>query len=183
VSITTSVTVQAPGGDTRGFFVPTLKILQSRVKWSVFGSLGIDTTIYLWYCVYSQPRETNTGSKEMNTPTYELTKSQIRKIDRAAGITQPTDKSFKTRAKKERKPWGILKRDWILSNMKFTTEYQTGLGQGRVDKANELEYTKDRDESAYNLGYYVGYTSYKSDRHGWDAATCERFDSKYIVGN
>jgi len=117
----------------------------------------------------------------MNTPTYELTKSQVRKIDRAAGITQPTDKSFKTRSKKERKPWGIIKRDWVLSNMKFTTEYQTGLGQGRVDRANGVEYTKDRDESTYNLGYYTGYTGYESDRHGWDAATCARFDSKYIA--
>jgi len=117
----------------------------------------------------------------MNTPVYELTKSQTRKIDRAAGITQPTDESFKTRAKKEHRPWGILKRDWVLSNMKFTTEYQAGLGQGRVDAANKLDYTKDRLESAYNLGYHNGYTGYQSDRRGWNQATCERFDSKYIV--
>ena len=65
--------------------------------------------------------------------------------------------------------------------MKFTTEYQTGLGQGRVDKANGLSYTDDRPTSTFNLGYYVGYTSYESNRKGWDAATRQRFDEMYIV--
>jgi len=117
----------------------------------------------------------------MNIPTYQLTKSQIRKINDAKVIVMPTDEEFKARAKKEHRPWGILKRDWIVSNMKMTVEYQTGLGQGRVDKANGLNYTDDRPTSAYNLGYYRGYVEYESNRKGWDSATRQRFDSMYIV--
>ena len=117
----------------------------------------------------------------MDTPTYQLTKSQIRKINDAKTITQPTDGDFKARAKKEHRPWGILKRDWVLTNMKFTTEYQTGLGQGRVDAANGLNYTEQRLEKTYNMGYHTGYTNYESNRKGWDAATTAKFDEQYIV--
>jgi len=118
----------------------------------------------------------------MKTPEYQLTKSQIRKITQAEKITRPTDDEFKARAKKEHRPWGILKRDWIVGQMTLTEDYQRGLGQGRVDAANGIEYTEDRPTGAFNLGYYRGYTNYRSDRHGWDAATCERFDRMYVIG-
>ena len=117
----------------------------------------------------------------MNTPAYELTNSQIKKIARHSKIETPTDESFKARAKKERRPWGILKRDWVLTSMKFTNDYQLGLGQGRVDAANGLEYAEKDESKTYNKGYYTGYTNYESDRRGWDAATDQRFDDKYIA--
>ena len=117
----------------------------------------------------------------MNTPTYELTKGQIKKIARCYTEEIHDDAHFKARAKKERRPWGILKRDWILTNMKFTDGYQLGLGQGRVDQANGLSYAEKGESKEFNMGYHNGFTSYNSDRRGWDAATRERFDTKYII--
>lgn len=118
----------------------------------------------------------------MATKTYELTQSQRNKIKRHAelygNIEMPSDEWFK--ANRGRKPWGLFKRDWIVSKMKFTEEYQLGLGQGRVDAANGLEYTEERPDSAYNLGYYRGYQGYESNRRGWNEETRRRFDEKYV---
>lgn len=66
--------------------------------------------------------------------------------------------------------------------MTCTVEYQQGLGQGRVDKANGLIYSEERNENAYNLGYYRGYTEYESNRRGWDSKTKSAFDEKYLGG-
>ena len=74
------------------------------------------------------------------------------------------------------------KRTWIIGNMKGTAEYQRGLWQGRVDRANGLDYSEERSETTYNLGYYRGYTEYESNRRGWDAATREQFDATYVNG-
>lgn len=117
----------------------------------------------------------------MSTPAYELTNSQIKKIARYYTAEIHSDEHFKARAKRERRPWGILKRNWILTNMKFTEGYQLGLGQGRVDKANGLEYAEKGESKEYNMGYHNGFASYESNRRGWDAATRERFDAKYIL--
>lgn len=116
----------------------------------------------------------------MNRKMYEPTKNQERKWSQFDNLEMPSDDDFRTRAKKERKPWGILKRDYILSQMTQTREYQMGLWQGRVDKARGLDYAEDRNENTYNLGYYRGYTGYESNRQGWDAATRQRFDEKYM---
>lgn len=111
----------------------------------------------------------------MSRKMYQLTKSQERKI---RDVEMPSDDWFK--ANRGRRPWGLFKRDWIIGNMKYTREYQLGLGQGRVDKANGLPYSEERTDSAYNLGYYRGYTDYESNRRGWDQATRERFDAQYV---
>lgn len=55
-----------------------------------------------------------------------------------------------------------------------------GLWQGRVDAARGLDYSEERSENTFNLGYYRGYTEYESNRRGWDAATRQAFDSKYV---
>lgn len=116
----------------------------------------------------------------MTRKMYEPTKNQERKWAKFDAIEMPTDEQFKAIAKKTRKPWGIIKRDWIVSEMKFNREYQMGLWQGRVDAARGLDYSEERNENTYNLGYYRGYTGYKSNRRGWDAATRARFDEKYV---
>ena len=116
----------------------------------------------------------------MSRKMYEPTKNQERKWARFATVEMPSDEEFKARAKKSRKPWGILKRDFVLSQMTMTREYQLGLWQGRVDAARGLEYSEERNENTYNLGYYRGYTEYQSSRRGWDRATRERFDTKYL---
>ena len=122
----------------------------------------------------------------MERKMYEPTKNQERKWgvpgrDWESGM--PTDEALKIRAKKEHKPWGILKRDTKLSVMTATYEYQIGIWQGRVDAANGLEYSEDRSENTYNLGYHRGYTNFSSDFNGFDTTTQERFNKKYVEVN
>ena len=122
----------------------------------------------------------------MTRKMYQPTKNQERKwarFDEAAG-EMPTDEEFKARWAKchhgVERGWGIGKRDWVLSGMTKTTDYQLGLWQGRVDKASGLGYSEDRNENTYNLGYHRGYAEYESNRRGWDAATRQRFDETYV---
>ena len=120
----------------------------------------------------------------MERKMYEPTRGNLKKWARFQSIEMPTDDEFKARWAKSHhgktNGWGMMKRDFILKNMTRSREYQTGLWQGRVDKARGLEYSEERNESAYNLGYHRGYTEYKSNRRGWDRATRERFDEKYV---
>ena len=117
---------------------------------------------------------------------YEPTKNQERRWaafdDVAAGM--PTDEEFQARWAKSHHGktagWGIGKRDYVLTQMTQTRSYQMGIWQGRVDAARGLNYSEERNENTYNLGYHRGYTQYESDRNGWDRATRERFDEKYI---
>jgi len=119
-----------------------------------------------------------------NRKMYQPTAGQEKRWAKFSGIEMPTDEQFKARWAKahhgKAKGWGIGKRDFVLNSMTKTCEYQTGLWQGRVDAANSLPYSEARNENTYNLGYYRGYTDYASNRRGWDRATCERFDEKYI---
>jgi len=116
----------------------------------------------------------------MERKLYSLTEKQIAKCAGSQPVQMPSDEDFKARGKKERKPWGILKRDWAKTHLFTTVEYQQGLWQGRVDRANGLDYSDERPGSAYNLGYYIGWTNYESNRRGWDAATREWFDATYL---
>jgi len=119
----------------------------------------------------------------MTRKMYEPTKNQERKWAKFSAPEMPTDEEFKARWAKchhgKIVGWGMGKRDWILSNMTQTREYQMGIWQGRVDAARGLDYSEERNENTYNLGYYRGYTDYESNRRGWDRATRERFDTKY----
>lgn len=99
----------------------------------------------------------------MDRPMYQLTEKQLKKCQ---VVEMPDDEHYKARGKRERKPWGILKRNDILNAMTRTPEYQRGIWQGRVDRANGLDYSEERNENSYNLGYYRGYTNYDSDRRG-----------------
>lgn len=122
----------------------------------------------------------------MDRKMYEPTANQEKNWDREAERVgeMPTDEWFKNRWAKDHHGkvtgWGMGKRNWILSNMKRTREYQMGIWQGRVDAARGLEYSEERSENTYNLGYHRGYTEYESNRRGWDRATRERFDEKYV---
>jgi len=115
---------------------------------------------------------------------YEPTKNQERKWTRFNNIEMPTDQEFKARWAKshhgQERGWGIGKRNFILSKMTKTRQYQMGIWQGRVDRARGLDYSEERNENTYNLGYYRGYNDYESDRRGWDRATRQRFDDKYV---
>jgi hypothetical protein len=117
----------------------------------------------------------------MERKMYQLTEQQLRKC---RSVSLPSDDEIKAAFARRHhgvtRGWGMLKRDMILSNLKFDAEYQRGLWQGRVDKANGLSYSEERNDNHYNLGYYRGYTEYESDRRGWNSETREWFDSKYL---
>lgn len=117
---------------------------------------------------------------------YEPTQKQLEKwaLADANVRTTPTDDEFKTTWKKQHHGkvagWGMGKRDWILSEMKNTSEYQRGIWQGRVDCAQGMAYAEERNENTYNLGYYRGYTEYESrGTGGWDVAQAAEFKAKY----
>jgi len=120
----------------------------------------------------------------MNRKMYEPTQGNLKKWARFEQVEMPTDEEFKRQWAKSHggktRGWGLAKRDWILSNMKQSREYQMGLWQGRVDKARGLDYSEERNENTYNLGYHRGYTEYESNRRGWDRDTRTRFDEKYL---
>ena len=76
--------------------------------------------------------------------------------------------------------WGLGKAQLIIDLLQGTIEYQRGIWQGRVDKARGLEYSEERAEKSYNLGYYRGYFEYESNRHGWQPAQRAEFDALYL---
>lgn len=121
----------------------------------------------------------------MGRKTYEPTKNQERKWAKLQSIEMPTDDEFKAIWKKahhgKERGWGMGKRNWVLGQMKNSREYQMGIWQGRVDAARELDYSEERSENTYNLGYNRGYANYQSNRRGWDRNTCARFDAKYLT--
>ena len=119
----------------------------------------------------------------MERKMYQLTEKQLSRCAPMAEL--PIDEEFKAGWKKSHhgktRGWGMGKRNHILSLMTNTPEYQLGIWQGRVDKARGLPYSEERNESAYNLGYYRGYTDYESNRRGWDQGTRQRFDDEYLT--
>lgn len=119
----------------------------------------------------------------MERKMYEPTEKQLEKWNAWDTAQIPTDDEFKAMWKKSHHGkvtgWGMGKRQWIISAMSGTKEYQMGIWQGRVDKARGLEYSEERNENTYNLGYFRGYTEYESNRRGWDAKTRADFDAKY----
>jgi len=101
----------------------------------------------------------------MDRKMYQLTEKQLANLNRMQH-EMPSNDDIKARAKRERKPWGILKRDITLGLLKTNPEYVRGIWQARVDQANGLDYSEERTESSYNLGYYRGYTDYESHCRG-----------------
>lgn len=120
----------------------------------------------------------------MDRKMYQPTANQERRWAQFTAPTMPSDEEFQMRWAKSHHgkvtSWGMGKRDWVLSQMTQSREYQMGIWQGRVDAARGLEYSEERNENTYNLGYYRGYTEYESNRRGWDRATRERFDAQYL---
>ena len=119
----------------------------------------------------------------MDRKMYEPTKGNEKKWARYQPVEMLSDDEFKARWTKshhgKERGWGIGKRNFVLSQMTLTREYQMGLWQGRVDAARGLGYSEDRNENTYNLGYNRGYTEYASSRRGWDSGMRARFDEKY----
>lgn len=119
----------------------------------------------------------------MERKMYKPRVEQERKWAQFKSPEMPSDEEFKNRWAKAHhgkvEGWGLGKRDWIVSNMAKTREYQMGLWQGRVDRLRGLEYAEERIDAPYNLGYYRGYTQYESDRRGWDVTMRRKFEEEY----
>ena len=119
----------------------------------------------------------------MERKVYELTEKQIKKAQDCR-FEMPSDDEIKAIWTKQHHGkvtgWGMKKAELTRQQLKGDTEYQRGIWQGRVDRANGLEYSEERTSSSYNMGYHVGYTGYESDRHGWDENTRRNFDEKYV---
>lgn len=119
----------------------------------------------------------------MERRMYQPTEAQEQKWARHSAPAMPTDDEFKSMWKRSHHGkvtgWGMGKRDWVVGQMKYSREYQMGLWQGRVDRAQGLDYSEERNENVYNLGYYRGYTTYESDMRGMDAETRQRFAAEY----
>lgn len=102
----------------------------------------------------------------MERKFFTLTERQMRKC---ASVELPSDDEFKAIWMQSHHGkaagWGMGKRDWIISNMRMTPEYQRGIWQARVDLLNGLDYSEERIDSAYNLGYWTG----------WDEGSLNRF--------
>lgn len=113
----------------------------------------------------------------MERKMFTLTEQQLKKCH---SVEMPSDDEIKQRWMKSHHGklagWGMGKRDWIVSNMKFTPEYQRGLWQGRMDKQCGLPYAEERNDNLYNLGYYRGYTDWGiNGSNGFDQSTLEKF--------
>lgn len=117
---------------------------------------------------------------------YQPTEKQMEKWSRLGAMPVPSDDEIKAKwaAAHHGKVagWGMMKRDLAVQRLRNSADYNIGLWQGRVDAARGLEYSDERGESDYNLGYHDGYANYTSNRRGWDAQTRDAFDAKYVNG-
>jgi hypothetical protein len=120
----------------------------------------------------------------MDRKMYEPTAEQEAKWATLRVPREMTDDNFKALwAKKhggKTAGWGMMKRDWVIGNLKYRREYHLGIWQGRVDAACGLSYSEERNENTYNLGYYRGYTDFARDTQGWDQETRDAFYAKYV---
>jgi hypothetical protein len=121
----------------------------------------------------------------MERKIYQPTEKQEAKWAAYTTPQMPSDEEFKARWAKSHggktAGWGMAKRDWVLASLKSSRDYQVGIWQGRVDAARGLDYSEERNDNHYNLGYHRGYCDYTSDRKGWDAAQRAEFDAKYLA--
>jgi hypothetical protein len=121
----------------------------------------------------------------MNRKMYVPTDKQESNWARLTVYETPSDEVFKHSWAKSHNGkeagWGMGKRDWIIRNMCQTREYQMGLWQGRVDAAQGLEYSEERNEKTYNVGYYRGYLSFDSyrARSEWGHEVYVKFMAEY----
>ena len=120
---------------------------------------------------------------------YQATQSVEKKIARAQRqvekFSQPSDEQFKAIWKKAHHGklagWGMGKANWIANRMKSAPEYLQGMWQGRVDALRGLDYSEERIEKAYNLGYYRGYCNWETDREGMNQEQLAEFETEYSL--
>jgi len=93
----------------------------------------------------------------MERKLYKLTDGNKKKItvnpEDIDNLVSEYSKSLKSSKKK-----GLMVLDYKLKLMAKTEDYILGCWQGKLDKSSGLEYSEERNDNFYNLGYYRGYT-------------------------
>lgn len=101
----------------------------------------------------------------MERRIYKLTKGNEKKISVQTEDIDNMVNEFSENTTGKNK--GLKVRDYKLSLMAQTREYIQGCWQGKLDRVSGLDYSEERNDSAYNLGYYRGYnenpSGYKRD--------------------
>lgn len=91
---------------------------------------------------------------------YKLTPSNEKKITIELSEIDGMLKEFSDNFKGKNK--GLKCRDYKLNLMSQTKEYFQGCWQGKLDNCSGLDYSEERNENVYNMGYYRGYRENKS---------------------
>ena len=116
----------------------------------------------------------------MDRKMYQLTARDEKKASRNERENENARAWADANKAKLGRKYGIRCREIARQALKGDTEYFRGMGQGRVDAANELPYSEERNDSAYNMGYHEGYTNYASHRRSWTQEIREQFDAQYV---
>jgi len=98
--------------------------------------------------------------------TYALTPSDRKKIAPGTVEELKAEAAAKIDAQREKlgRKYGIAKRDAVANALTLSEGYRLGLGQGKLDRYNDLDYSEQRESPEYNLGYYTGWHDNPS---GW----------------
>jgi len=103
---------------------------------------------------------------KMTRKIYTLTEKDLQKCKKNAEIAAQMRSEADANKEKLKKRYGLKCRDAAAAALKGDPEYFRGIWQGRIDFANGLKYSEERSDSAYNLGYYRGYTDCERDIRG-----------------
>lgn len=114
----------------------------------------------------------------MTRKIYTLTETDLQKCKRNTDIAARMRSEADANKEKLGKRYGLKCRDAATAALKGNTEYLRGMWQGRIDFANGLKYSEERNESAYNLGYYRGYTDCERDIRGGLVIPVEYLETK-----
>jgi len=102
----------------------------------------------------------------MNRKMYKMTTKDLNKCQRELRYGTAEMERVEANKSKLGRKYGLRKRDAARRLLKGSPEYVRGLWQGRIDAARGLNYSEERLESAYNMGYHTGYINYASNIHG-----------------
>ncbi len=102
----------------------------------------------------------------MTRKIYTLTEKDLKKAAQFASAATNRKDRVEANPSGYKKVQAAKRRAASMDALKGDTEYHRGIGQARVDRANGLEYSEERNDSAYNLGYYRGWTNYETDIKG-----------------
>ena len=102
----------------------------------------------------------------MTRKLYTLTQKDLAKAAKLAGFAADRKERTEANPSGHKKVQAAKRRAASEDALKGDPEYHRGIWQARIDRANGLTYSEERNDSAYNLGYYRGWTNYETDLKG-----------------